>query len=89
MRDYELADTKCIIYTRAFASTSDESKREQMYVFWKENALDILLQFLYDNACSTSNAPIAQLDRVFDYESKGRGFESRQAHQIKGQIFVQ
>ena len=24
---------------------------------------------------------VAQLDRVFDYESKGRGFESRRAHQ--------
>ena len=26
-------------------------------------------------------APVAQLDRVFDYESKGRGFESLLAHQ--------
>ena len=26
-------------------------------------------------------APVAQLDRVFDYESKGRGFESLRAHQ--------
>ena len=25
---------------------------------------------------------VAQLDRVFDYESKGRGFESRRAHVI-------
>ena len=25
---------------------------------------------------------VAQLDRVFDYESKGRGFESRRAHQV-------
>ena len=24
---------------------------------------------------------VAQLDRVFDYESKGRWFESRRAHQ--------
>lgn len=29
-----------------------------------------------------ANAPIAQLDRAFDYESKGRGFESLWAHQI-------
>ena len=28
-------------------------------------------------------APVAQLDRVFDYESKGRGFESRRAYQNK------
>ena len=30
-----------------------------------------------DEACGL----VAQLDRVFDYESKGRGFESRRAHQ--------
>ena len=26
--------------------------------------------------CLTAHAPIAQLDRAFDYESKGRAFES-------------
>ena len=31
---------------------------------------------------------VAQLDRVFDYESKGRGFESRRAHQIKSLPFT-
>ena len=31
-----------------------------------------------------SRGLVAQLDRVFDYESKGRGFESRRAHQRKG-----
>ncbi len=29
------------------------------------------------------NALVAQLDRVFDYESKGRGFEPLQARQLK------
>ena len=29
------------------------------------------------------NAPVAQLDRVSDYESGGRGFESSPARQIK------
>ena len=29
---------------------------------------------------------VAQLDRVFDYESKGRGFESRRAHQGAGSL---
>ncbi len=29
------------------------------------------------------HAPLAQLDRVFDYESKGRGFESPRARQAK------
>ena len=28
-------------------------------------------------------APVAQLDRVFGYEPKGRGFESLLAYQIK------
>lgn len=28
----------------------------------------------------TSNAPVAQLDRALDFESKGRGFESLRAH---------
>ena len=32
-----------------------------------------------DDSCGL----VAQLDRVFDYESKGRGFESRRAHQMK------
>ncbi len=31
-------------------------------------------------ALSAIYAPVAQLDRVFDYESKGREFESRRAH---------
>ncbi len=29
----------------------------------------------------TANAPVAQLDRVTDYESVGRGFESLPAYQ--------
>lgn len=29
------------------------------------------------------NAPVAQLDRVFGYEPKGRGFESLPAYQFK------
>ena len=36
---------------------------------------DIILK-LSRTACGL----VAQLDRVFDYESKGRGFESRRAH---------
>jgi hypothetical protein len=30
--------------------------------------------------CSIRDAPVAQLDRAFDYESKGRTFESCRAH---------
>ena len=33
---------------------------------------------------TTVRGLVAQLDRVFDYESKGRGFESRRAHSIGG-----
>ncbi len=36
-----------------------------------------LIRARADEACGL----VAQLDRVFDYESKGRGFESRRAHQ--------
>ena len=38
---------------------------------------------LYKLSERTADAPLAQLDRVFDYESKGRGFESRGARQKK------
>jgi hypothetical protein len=30
---------------------------------------------------ASGDAPVAQLDRAFDYESKGRPFESGRAHQ--------
>ena len=36
---------------------------------------------LYPSARETRYAPIAQLDRVTDYESVGRGFESLSAYQ--------
>ena len=42
-----------------------------------EKTLDILRNEWYYNACS---APVAQLDRVSDYESEGREFESLPAH---------
>jgi hypothetical protein len=32
-------------------------------------------------------APVAQLDRAFDYESKGRVFESRRAHYLKSTTY--
>ena len=34
-------------------------------------------------------ALVAQLDRVFGYEPKGRGFESRRAYQKKAHIVYQ
>ena len=35
----------------------------------------------YMQALESAHAPIAQLDRVTDYESVGRGFESLSAYQ--------
>ena len=37
----------------------------------------------YVQALESAYAPIAQLDRVTDYESVGRGFESLSAYQEK------
>lgn len=36
---------------------------------------------LLEKKSSLEYVPVAQLDRVFDYESKGRGFESPRARQ--------
>ena len=44
-----------------------------------EKMLDILGNGWYYN---TRSAPVAQLDRVSDYESEGREFESLPAHQV-------
>ena len=40
-----------------------------------------------EKPCGHGYAPLAQLDRVSDYESEGWGFESLMAHQdcLKGQ----
>ena len=40
----------------------------------------------YSSACDERYAPVAQLDRVTDYESVGRGFESLPAYQKKAHI---
>ena len=41
------------------------------------------------SAFGTACGPVAQLDRVFDYESKGRGFESRGARHQGTRILIQ
>ena len=38
---------------------------------------------LYSSAKELAHAAIAQLDRVTDYESVGRGFESLSAYHVK------
>ena len=48
-----------------------------------EKTLDIWGNGWYYN---TRSAPVAQLDRVSDYESEGREFESLPAHQVKSYI---
>lgn len=61
----------------------------QLFLIFLKKVLAIFLKVRYNvqavRETATSNAPLAQLDRVFDYESKGRGFESRGARH-KGTI---
>ena len=61
----------------------------QLFSIFRKKVLAIFLKVRYNiqavRETATSNAPLAQLDRVFDYESKGRGFESRGARH-KGTI---
>ena len=38
------------------------------------------ISFFASIQCAPRDAPVAQLDRVLDYESSGRGFESYLAH---------
>ncbi len=45
-------------------------------LFSVESVIDSCINSLYNHF----HAPIAQLDRAFDYESKGRRFESCWAH---------
>ena len=49
--------------------------------------LDNYIYVWYHNK-AIKNALVAQLDRVFGYEPKGRGFESLRAHQIGARKLV-
>lgn len=42
-----------------------------------------MVSYLGSKKSVTEYVPVAQLDRVFGYEPKGRGFESPQAHHNK------
>ena len=61
---------------------ADPLAREKFLKFCK-SAIDIPTKTRYtiEAVRNAAQGPVAQLDRVFDYESKGRGFESRRAHQ--------
>ena len=52
------------------------SKKVLHFIRWPAIITKLLRK---NNRCACGL--VAQLDRVFDYESKGRGFESRRAHQ--------
>ena len=74
-----------------------ENPPRRLRIFVKDAHLQIFLSFLkktldfpgggrYNKTRSPARtpreyAPVAQLDRVSDYESEGRGFESLPAHQ--------
>ena len=49
--------------------------------FYAQSLTFIRLYYTIIRLQKSKNVPVAQLDRVFDYESKGRGFESLLAHQ--------
>ena len=65
----------------------------QLFSIFRKKVLAIFLKVRYNiqavRETATSNAPLAQLDRVFDYESKGRGFESRGARQLSPHALIQ
>ena len=50
---------------------------------------DLLFIAICVNITRQNYAPVAQLDRVFGYEPKGRGFESLPAHQKSSCSFEQ
>ena len=68
---------------------ADPPAREKFLKFCK-SAIDIPTKTRYTIKAvrNAAQGPVAQLDRVFDYESKGRGFESRRAHQRNPQTIT-
>lgn len=57
-------------------------------LFFVSKRVDYILDIRYTNSCAVQDnlkklAIIAQLDRVSDYESEGRGFESLWSHHLK------
>ena len=78
---------------RLFPSPATGKIKLQLFLIFRKKVLAIFLKVRYNvqavRETATSNAPLAQLDRVFDYESKGRGFESRGARHNKYQLLIQ
>lgn len=57
----------------------NEKRGRTRPLFYVARYIDTFGESFYKQ-CSYPCAPIAQLDRAFDYESKGRKFESCWAH---------
>ena len=78
----------CPVKPGSFWETADaDSSKRKKGIFRKKH-----LHFSPDCAiilrhCDSAYAPVAQLDRVTDYESVGRGFESLLAYQKETTIF--
>ena len=70
---YMLEDCIMLIATRS-ESNKQNIKQNITYFF-----IDFPLCYDYNIHCSQKHVPVAQPDRVFGYEPKGRGFESLQA----------
>ena len=50
--------------------------------------IDYILDLIYNIVKMNIDAPVAQLDRVADFESVGWGFESLQGHHGKTSTFI-
>ena len=73
----------------AALSRMDRQAGRKFFCFFGEKRIDILIIAYYNNTTlrASQHAPVAQLDRVFGYEPKGRGFESLLAYHV-GASFV-
>ncbi len=67
--------SKVIISETGDGDKKNGTERDSKKTLTVKTRCDIIFE-LSRTACGL----VAQLDRVFDYESKGRGFESRRAH---------
>ena len=72
--------TKMILYKSCFGETQQKIKFE---INLKKLLTNPALHDKIHHVPNGTYALVAQLDRVTDYESVGRGFESLPSHQVK------